>query len=296
MYFVTFEENGKIRSGILMPDGKKIMPLVEAGRFAGIELPETLLELIEMEDPTLIAKLRATHDSFDEDVALPIDSLKILAPIPYPKRDILGVAKNYQAHIGEVKTPQGKDASKPMWFSKRPDSIIGPDAPVHSYPELSKEVDYEAEMAVIIGKTGINIPVDQAENYVFGYTCTNDIGARDEQVARGQFYYAKSFDSFCPLGPAVLTKSSLPYPPELDITLELNGEIMQWGNTRDLIHGVSELISDFSQGHTIHAGDVILTGTPSGVGCAKIPPVHLKAGDDMSVTVEHLGTLRNPVD
>lgn len=296
MYFVTFEEYGKTRSGILMPDGKKIMPLTEAGRFAGVELPETLLELIELEDPSLIEKLRATHDSFDESIALPIDSLKILSPIPNPKRDVLGVAKNYQAHIGEVKTPQGEDISKPMWFSKRSDSVIGPNAPVHSYPELSKEVDYEAEMAVVIGKTGINIPVDQAEDYVFGYMAANDVGARDEQVARGQFAYAKSFDSFCPLGPAVLTKSSLSYPPELDITLELNGQIMQHGNTRDLIHNVSELIADFSQGHTIHAGDIILTGTPSGVGCAKIPPVHLTAGDDMAVTVEHLGTLRNPVD
>lgn len=296
MYFITYEVDGHVQSGILMPDGKKIMPLVEAGRFAGVELPETLLELIEMEDPTLIDKLRATHDSFDESIALPIDSLKILSPIPNPKRDILGVAKNYQAHIGEVKTPQGKDTSKPMWFSKRPNTMIGPDEPVHSYPELSQEVDYEAEMAVVIGKTGINIPVDQAENYVFGYSCVNDIGARDEQIARGQFDFSKSFDTFCPLGPVVLSRSSLPYPPKLDITLELNGQIMQRGNTRNLIHGISELIADYSQGHTIHAGDIILTGTPSGVGCAKIPPVHLQAGDDMSVTVEHLGTLRNPVD
>lgn len=293
MYFISYTlKGGAPESGILSKDGKFVLPLLKAGELIGEKLPSTLLAFIQMQNPDLVSSLRTSLEIFPDEQSVPVDQVKILSPIPDPVSDVLGVAKNYIPGIS--KRREDENVNAPIWFSKRKESVTAPQSPVNVWPEYTKKVAYEAEMAVVIGKDGINIKEEDAEEYVFGYMCVNDLTARD-LWQDGQIFLSKSFDTFCPLGPVLLVKSSLHYPPELNIRMEVNGEVVQKGNTRDLIYGVSRLIADFSRGRALHAGDIILSGTPAGKGCALEPPKFVKKGDVMAVTVEHLGTLVNPV-
>ncbi len=295
MYFISYEANEKQCGGILTQDGKHVVPLKAAGNLIGRELPETLCGFIEAADDDTIALLRKALKDSVPDGSIPIERVPVLAPIPEPRRNVLCVGKNYADHVNELKTIAGPVPDSPIWFTKLSTSVTGPDAPVSSHRGITNEPDYEAEMAVVIGRKGTNIAPEDAEKYIFGYMCANDVTARDIQAERGQWFDGKSLDTFCPTGPAILHRSSLPYPPALDIRMELNGNVMQQSNTGKLIHSISELISDLSQGKTLLPGDIILTGTPSGVGKGRDPQVILKPGDEMAVTIEHLGTLRNPV-
>ncbi|MGI6108513.1 MAG: fumarylacetoacetate hydrolase family protein [Eubacteriaceae bacterium] len=297
MYFISFECNNRKQGGILLPDGTHVISLSDAGKLSGQDLPETLPAFINTADDAVIDRLRSALKTGTPECALPVSDLKILAPIPEPGRNIICVGKNYADHVGEIKSAGGSGTvpEKPIYFSKLTTCVVGPDAPVQSHRGITAEADYEAELAVIIGKGGSNIPVDEAEQHIFGYTCANDVTARDIQRERGQWFAGKSLDTFCPLGPAILHRSSLPFPPELDIRMELNGKEMQHSNTGNLIHSIAELIADFSAGRTLLPGDIILTGTPSGVGLGRNPKVVLNPGDEMAVTIEHLGTLKNPV-
>jgi len=220
----------------------------------------------------------------------PLAKARLLAPIPKPGK-ITCVGMNYADHARE----QGSEPPKsPIFFLKSGNTICGPGDPIH-LPPNSSQVDYEAEFAVVIGKRGSRIPEEKAYDYVAGYMVLHDVSARDLQFSDGQWYRGKSCDTFGPTGPWIVTRDEIKDPHNLRISLTLNGETMQDSNTSNLIFKVPYLVSYLSQSATWEVGDLISTGTPPGVGVFRKPPVFLKAGDTVSVTVEGLGTLTNPV-
>ncbi|TAM84822.1 MAG: FAA hydrolase family protein [Acidobacteria bacterium] len=220
----------------------------------------------------------------------PLAKARLLAPIPKPGK-ITCVGLNYADHARE----QGHEPPKaPIFFLKSGNTICGPGDPIQ-LPPNSSQVDYEAEFAVVIGKKGKNISEEDAYDYVAGYMILHDVSARDLQFSDGQWYRGKSCDTFAPTGPWIVTRDEIKDAHKLRISLTLNGEVMQNSNTSNLIFSVPYLISYLSQSATWEVGDLISTGTPPGVGVFRKPPVFLKAGDTVSITVEGLGTLTNPV-
>jgi 2-keto-4-pentenoate hydratase/2-oxohepta-3-ene-1,7-dioic acid hydratase in catechol pathway len=212
------------------------------------------------------------------------------APVPRPGK-LICIGLNYRDHAAESNMAIPK---QPVVFSKFSTAVIAPGEPV-VLPTTSEQVDYEAELAVVIGRRAKNVRADCALDHVLGYTCFNDVSARDFQFADGQWQRGKSCDTFAPMGPTILTADEVPDPHKLSIKLVLNGQAMQDSNTDQLIFGIPELIEFLSQTITLEPGDIIATGTPSGVGFARKPPVFLKPGDDMAVVIEKVGTLGNPV-
>ena len=218
---------------------------------------------------------------------------KILAPII--PTDILCIGLNYREHAieGGSAIPE-----VPMLFIKSSNALNNPFDPI-PIPRRSSQIDYEAELAVVIGRSAKHVSRERAIDYVFGYTCANDVSARDWQKEKhlggGQFARGKSFDGFCPLGPAIVTKDEVPNPNDLRITCTLNGQVMQDHTTADMIFDVPALIESLSSTLTLRPGSVILTGTPHGVGFARKPPVWMKAGDTVVVELERIGRLANPV-
>ena len=270
------------------------MAVVEQGRIAAL-LPETagsLLEIVEKGAPLAALAQEATP------LRRPA---RLLAPIPRPRRNIFCVGKNYHEHAQEF-AKSGFDSSAasgaipeaPIVFSKVPECVIGPDEAVVFDPAVSDATDYEGELAVIVGKSGRGITKTRAMDHVWGYTIVNDVTARDVQGRLKQWLVGKSFDTFCPMGPWVVTAD------ELDLgntTLKtwVNGELRQDANTRDLIFDVPTIIETISAGVTLRAGDIIATGTPVGVGIGFNPPKYLKDGDVVEIEVGGIGRLRNPV-
>ncbi len=221
------------------------------------------------------------------------DVQKLLAPVA--PAAILCIGLNYRRHAAEG------NAAIPKWpvlFMKIPGAVQNPGDPIYLPRHLkSDEVDYECELAVVIGKACKNVLREEALNYVLGYTCANDVSARDwqKQFGGSQWCRGKTFDTFCPLGPAIVTRDEIPDPNTLQIKTVLNGEVMQDWNTDDMIFDVPALIEFLSGSTTLHPGTVILTGTPHGVGVARKPPVFLKDGDEISIEIDRVGKLTNPV-
>jgi 2-keto-4-pentenoate hydratase/2-oxohepta-3-ene-1,7-dioic acid hydratase in catechol pathway len=228
---------------------------------------------------------------------VPIEVVRRLAPVDPP--NILAIGRNYRQHAREMKADQLP--TEPLIFLKATTSVIGPDDAIMLPPSAPEEVDYEAELAVIIGRSAKEVSEDRAMDYVFGYTCANDLTARDCQKRRDrQWARAKSFDTFCPLGPQVVTADELDslHPRAgqgVGIRSILNGQVMQDGHTADMIFSVPTLVSYLSHQFTLLPGTVILTGTPAGVGFARSPQVFLRAGDEISVEVDGIGRLTNRV-
>jgi len=212
------------------------------------------------------------------------------APVPRPPK-IICIGLNYRDHAAEAKLAVPE---VPTVFSKYPSSVTGHGSPI-VLPKNSVKPDYEAEFAVVIGKGGRHIPEDRWRDHVFGYTIVNDVSARDFQMATSQWMMGKTFDTFCPMGPVIVTADEIADPHNLRIALRLNGETLQDSNTSNLIFGVGKLVAFLSSVFTLEPGDVISTGTPAGVGFARKPPVWLKPGDEVEVEVEGIGTLVNPV-
>ncbi len=237
---------------------------------------------------------RAVHgDLFDDYHATetPVVPTKILAPVA--PTNIIGIGLNYRKHAeeGGKAVPQ-----RPMWFMKTTGSLAHPGDPIQ-LPASSSKVDYEGELAIVLGRDTLNATTDNAIDHVLGYTIAIDVSARDWQfeLGGGQFNHAKSFDTFCPLGPMLVTPDELTDPDNLRLTTRVNGEIRQDSTTADMVFDVRTLISFLSTGRTLPTGTVILTGTPSGVGYARQPPVWLADGDTIEVEIEGIGTLSNPV-
>jgi len=222
---------------------------------------------------------------------VPLGEARILAPIAGPEK-VIGIGLNYEDHAAET----GADIpEKPIVFAKYANTVIGPGEAIR-IPSITEQADYEAELAVIIGRAARNVPVSEALDYVFGYTNANDVSSRDLQFSEGgQWTRSKSIDTFCPLGSYIATKDEIEDPQNLSIRCTLNAEVMQDGTTSKMIFSVAELVSFLSQGMTLVPGDVIVTGTPPGVGSARDPQVWLKDGDEVTIEIEGLGALTNPV-
>lgn len=234
--------------------------------------------------------LRSLERARENGLLVEYSKARLLSPVTRPGK-LIAIGLNYRDHAAESNMPVPE---KPVVFSKFTTSVIGANEPV-VLPETSEQVDYEAELGVVIGRRAKNVSLEQALDYVLGYTIINDVSARDFQFADGQWQRGKSCDTFAPMGEAIVTTDEVPDPHNLSIKLRLNGKTMQDSNTDQLIFGVPELIAFLSETITLEPGDVIATGTPPGVGFARNPPVFLKHGDVMEVEIEKLGVLRNPV-
>ena len=268
--------------------------------FDKAERPANPLAWFDM-DGLWFQKARETHDTLVRDEKalaearskgwlVPSREAYWFAPVPRPGK-IICIGLNYRDHAAESKMPIPE---KPVVFSKFSTAVIAPGEPV-VLPSTSQHVDYEAELAVVIGRRGKHVNADRAYDYVLGYTAFNDVSARDFQFADGQWQRGKSCDTFAPMGQTIVTTDTITDPHKLSIKLVLNGQTMQDSNTDQLIFGVPALIEFLSQSITLEPGDVIATGTPPGVGFARNPPVFLKPGDEMEVLIEGMGGLGNPV-
>jgi 2-keto-4-pentenoate hydratase/2-oxohepta-3-ene-1,7-dioic acid hydratase in catechol pathway len=219
-----------------------------------------------------------------------LGTLRLRPPVPRPGK-ILAVARNYAAHAAEQ---GGERPEEPVLFLKASSSVIGPGDPIR-LPRISREVDYEGELAVVIGRSAKDLEAGDALGCVAGYTAANDVSARDWQGVRGQHFIGKSFDSFAPLGPCLVTRDAIGDPQDLLLTTRVSGEVLQHARTKEMTFGIAELIAFASRIATLEPGDVFLTGTPAGVGKARKPPRWLRAGDVVEVEIEGIGTLANPV-
>jgi 2-keto-4-pentenoate hydratase/2-oxohepta-3-ene-1,7-dioic acid hydratase in catechol pathway len=222
---------------------------------------------------------------------VPLADLALLAPLANPSK-ILAVGLNYADHAREsgVAAPEA-----PVFFAKLPNTLTGPGEPIVFRAADSTQVDYEAELAVVIGRRARDVPVADALDVVLGYTAANDVSARDAQFTDGQWIRGKSFDTFCPLGPQIVTVDEIGDVQTLRIVCRLNGKTLQDGTTKEMIHGVAAIVSYASRFLTLEPGDLLLTGTPPGVGFARTPAVFLQDGDTVEVEIEGLGVLRNHV-
>lgn len=280
MRFVTVQRPGYTEPGVVIDD--EVIGL----RAAGFEtLPPVFGGGADVMDRVL-----RWLDSPPSHARIPLADAKLVAPIPRPPK-IICIGLNYRDHAIESNMPIPET---PTVFCKFPTAVLAPGAPI-VLPKASTRPDYEAELAVVVGKGGRYIPETQWRDHVFGYTIFNDVSARDFQMATSQWMIGKTFDTFAPFGPAIVTADEIEDPHNLAISLELSGDIMQQSNTSQLIFNVPQLIAYLSNVFTLEPGDIIATGTPPGVGFARKPPRYLMPGDEVRVRIEGLGELYNPV-
>jgi 2-keto-4-pentenoate hydratase/2-oxohepta-3-ene-1,7-dioic acid hydratase in catechol pathway len=222
-----------------------------------------------------------------------LSQTKLAAPIPWPKKNVVMLGVNYREHVDEGAKARSLEIKYPEWpvfFTKPATSVIGHMGKVVRH-KVTERLDWEVELAVVMGRKGRNIPKEKAYDYVFGYTICLDMTARELQRLHGQWFKGKSLDTFCPLGPWIVHKSALPNPQQVRLICRVNSEVMQDGNTRDMIFDIPTIIESLSSGLTLEPGDIISTGTPSGVGFARVPPVFLKPGDNVEGDIEGVGVL-----
>lgn len=279
MKLVTYLQNGAERVGLL--DGAAVRPL---------PCPD-MNTLIESGDLAGIAA-RAGEK-------VPLEAVALLSPIPRPRQDILCLGMNYRAHLEEAAGYNAEAFAKErpvaVYFSKRVSEAVPPEGFIQSHPGLVERLDYEAELAVILGKTARNVRAAEAGEYIFGYTIVNDVSARDVQTGHKQWYFGKSLDGFTPMGPCIVTAEEITFPPALAISARVNGETRQAANTALLINSIAEVLEELTAGMTLLPGTIIATGTPAGVGMGFDPPRFLRSGDVVECTIEKIGTLRNTV-
>lgn len=284
MRLVTFRINGSARLGVLR-NGDEVVQ---------VEEPGDMLSLIDAGREGL-AKVQETLAS-SRSRARKLEDVDLLAPLPEPRGNILAMGRNYQKHAEESARKEGYEPQPPTIFTKAITSLTEPFADIVIDPSISDQIDWEAELALVIGKRGANIKRANARDYVFGYTVLNDISARDIQTGwGGQFFKGKSLDRSCPTGPWIVTSDEVPDPQSLGVRLRLNGKLEQDGNTRDMIYPVDATIEWMSKGMTLLPGALIATGTPDGVGFWRTPSQVLHPGDLMETEVEGIGVLRNRI-
>ncbi|MDM5153799.1 fumarylacetoacetate hydrolase family protein [Bacillus sp. DX1.1] len=298
MRLVTVKKEEKIFVGVVDDYEHTVLHIREAQKQKGekVTVPITMLECIEQGN-AFIEKVNEIVRWAKENETTAyylLSDVKILAPIPRPRKNILCVGKNYRDHAIEM----GGEEAVPkdiMIFTKAPTTVIGDGEQIHSHPHATNELDYEGELAIVIGKRGKQIAKNKALEHVFGYTILNDVTARDIQRKHKQFFLGKSFDTFCPMGPYLVHKTYIESPNELNVETKINGEVRQSSNTANMMFSIEDIISIVSKGMTLEPGDIIATGTPAGVGKGFTPPKFLHAGDEVMITVQHIGTLHNTV-
>lgn len=275
-----------------------VIDILAAGDNLGtLPPPTTLLELIAAGPAAVQAVEELAHRALRERIsATDLSEVELVAPIPTPRRNIFCVGKNYREHVDEVRgTALGELPQAPIIFTKATTTVAGPGDPIPAHQELTQCLDYEGEIAVIIGRGGRGITAADAWSHVFGITALNDVTARDIQRRHKQWHLGKSLDGSAPMGPTVLLRSRMPDPSSVALRTEVNGELRQTGTLDQLIFDVPTLIAVISAGITLLPGDIIATGTPSGVGAGFDPPQFLRSGDTVTVEVSGCGRLTNTV-
>ena len=293
MRFVTcLGPDGVEEPAVLSADGTAVTPL----RWLGLPC-DTLTEAIPQLTPAVRAGLALALSAIP---SVPLDAVQLQSPIPCPAQDVVCLGINYMAHSDEAEkysadafSTQHQDA---IYFSKRVTRAVPDGGFIEAHTDLVKKLDYECELAVVLGRDAKDVPAGQTRDYVFGYTILNDVSARDVQTAHKQWYFGKSLDGFTPIGPCIVTADEFEaYPPQLGIRSFVNGEKRQDSNTRLQIFDIDHVIHDLSQGMTLKAGTIIATGTPAGVGMGMDPPQFLQPGDTVRCEIDGIGSLTNTV-
>jgi len=300
MKLLTYKthDNDEQRLGFI--HNNQVIDMEDFGEISNFPLPSTMLELIDMgfelveELNDMIAE---TEPIFLEEIAYEMDEVTFLAPIPKPRKNIIGIGLNYTEHVAEsarTLDTTGKLPQKPIIFSKPPTTVTATNTYIIKNTKLTSQLDWEVELAVVIGKKGKYVPKANAMDYVFGYTVINDISARDCR-REGQWIVSKGQDTFAPMGPILVTKDEIENPHNLNLSLKVNGIEKQNSNTKFLLFNINDLIEDLSVVFTLEPGDIIATGTPAGVGAGRNPQEWLYDGDVVEATVEGIGTIVNTV-
>lgn len=277
-----------------------VVDLFEFGLAIGQPLPDNMLDFIDMGPAAVTATNNLLNDYADDlplGVTIPLANVKLLAPIPRPRKNIFGIGLNYLEHVAESSRTldTSKDLPKePVIFSKPPTTVIGPDDAIGHNADITQQMDWEVELAVIMGSRAQRVSKEDALDYVFGYSVMLDVSARDCRRS-GQWIYSKGQDTYAPFGPVIVTADELTDPHNLNLSLTLNGVTKQDSNTKHMLFDINHLISDISAGITLEPGDIIATGTPEGVGAGRDPQEWMWPGDVVEATVEGIGTLRNPI-
>ena len=286
MKLITYRQNGAEHVGALTADGGGVLPL---------PVPDmnTLIETMTLTD------LRSAVSAAERGAALALSDVELLAPIPRPRQDVLCLGMNYLAHAEEAARYSAdafrKERPVAVYFSKRVSEAGKPDGVIPRHAGLTDRLDYEAELAVVLGRTARNVKAADAADCIFGYTVLNDVSARDLQTGHKQWYFGKSLDGATPMGPVLVTADEIAYPPALEITSHVNGELRQKSNTALLITSIGQILEELTAGMTLLPGTIIATGTPAGVGMGFDPPKFLQSGDVVECAIEGIGTLRSTV-
>lgn len=295
MKLITYKliEHGNEMIGIVSKDDQKIFPISQFDM--NYATMNDLIENISCAELELLkSKAEKEHDQF---VAL--DKTIKVPPIAHPRQDIICLGINYMAHAEESarfkQEAFGGERPNAVYFSKRVNEAVADQAEIPGYEGLVDSLDYEAELALIIGKEAKNVKEEDAFDYIFGYTIINDVSARNLQTAHKQWYFGKSLDGFTPMGPVLVTTDEFDNPPKLNIKSYVNGELRQDSNTELLIFGIAHVVSELSKGMTLKAGTIISMGTPAGVGMGFVPPRFLKKGDVVTCEIEGIGKLTNTI-
>lgn len=302
MKFLTYAVQDQPRLGMLLDDDRvlDLTALLASRPDLGLPGPvRNVNDLIALGDDTVARVCGAGLLDGVDAAALPrLADVRVLPPLAMA-RNVFCVGRNYREHIIEGNLARGRPADAfpeaIEFFTKAPTAVVGHGADVKRHTGLTDSLDYEVELAIVIGRAGADIPRERALDHVFGYTIVNDVTARDLQARHGQWFKGKSLDTSCPMGPVVAHRSAIPDANNLTVSLSVNGEVRQHDNTSDMIFDVAAIIEQLSAGMTLLPGDVIATGTPKGVGFALNPPRCLQAGDVVSASVERIGTLTNRI-
>lgn len=286
MKLVTYRLSGAEHVGALTADGKGVLPLPAADM-------NTLIETMTLAD------LRSAAAAAERGGAVPLSDVELLAPIPRPRQDVVCLGMNYRDHAEESARYSAdaftKNSTAAVYFSKRVSEAGKPDGVIPRHAGLTDRLDYEAELAVVLGKAARDVKAVDAADCIFGYTVLNDVSARDLQTGHKQWYFGKSLDDFTPIGPWIVTKDEFKNPPALPIRSYVNGELRQDSNTELMINGIEKVICELTQGMTLQAGTIIAMGTPAGVGMGFEPPRFLKRGDVVTCEIEGIGTMTNKI-
>ena len=286
MKLVTYRHSGAEHVGALTPDGSGILPL---------PVPDmnTLIETMDL------PALRSAVAAAERGSALALSEAELLAPIPRPRQDVVCLGMNYRAHEEESARYNAdaftKETPAAVYFSKRVSEAGRPDGIIPRHAGLTDRMDYEAELAVVLGRAARDVKAADAAEYIFGYTVLNDVSARDLQTGHKQWYFGKSLDGFTPMGPVLVTADEIAWPPALEITCRVNGELRQESNTSLLITPIGQILEELTAGMTLLPGTIIATGTPAGVGMGFDPPRFLQSGDTVECAIEGIGVLRSTV-
>lgn len=280
--------------GFLTDGDSKVVPFDAFGINA-----KSVNELIENYSLEELIESVSGYEQSENGDAFSLEAVNLCAPIPRPKQDIICLGINYLAHAEESarykKEVFDRERVYPIYFSKRVNLAVADGKAVDSHRDMFENLDYEAELAVVIGKKCKNATKENAKDYIFGYTILNDISAREIQTRHKQWYFGKSLDDFTPMGPCILTADEVAYPPALNIKSYVNGKLRQNSNTNLLINDIDYILCELSQGMTLEPGTIISTGTPAGVGMGFEPPKFLKPGDEVCCEIEGIGKITNPI-